>query len=52
MLLNQFEDAVIRVYSKKSDDYEFFDRVHEQFYFWCKSRDLASPLYGMNIIDN
>ena len=48
MLLNQFEDVVIRVYSKKGGDYKLFDNVHELFKMWCEVKGLQRPLHGMN----
>ncbi len=47
MLLTKFEDVVIRVYSKKKDDYAFYDIIHNLFYNWCKENNL-SMLHGMN----
>ncbi len=45
MLLNVFEDIVIRVYSKQ-DDLENFDRIYKGFLQWCKSKSYPSPIYG------
>lgn len=47
MLLERFEDVVIRVYSKKNDDYDFFDSVNGCFCSWCFQEGLPDPLYGM-----
>lgn len=43
MLIKQFEDVEVRVYSKKL---EIKSKVHELFKQWCKKHDLSMPLYG------
>jgi len=52
MLLTQFEDVCIRVYSKKIDDNGFFDLIHKLFCEWCRKVNLPNPLYGNSSNEN
>lgn len=52
MLLTQFEDVCIRVYSKKVNDFGFFDLIHKFFCEWCPTVNLPNPLYGNSSNDN
>ena len=45
MLLNVFEDTVMRVFSK-DDNIEFIKELGQHFLDWSKSKDYQSPLYG------
>jgi hypothetical protein len=45
MLLNVFEDTVMRVFSKM-DDINFIKELSQLFYDWSKSKKYQSPLYG------
>ncbi len=57
MLQDKFEERVIRVFSKKIDDFEFLKKVSEHFQLWCdkkeKERNISKKwkmIYGMNSI--
>ena len=45
MLLNVFEDVVVRVYSK-IDDLAFINRVYTIFADWANQKGYSKPLYG------
>lgn len=42
MLLKQFEDMEIRIYSKQKEDYIFLAKVTKLFVKWCKDEKLPS----------
>jgi hypothetical protein len=45
MLLNVFEDVVVRVYSK-IDDLAFINKVYKKFAEWAETKGYSKPLYG------
>lgn len=43
MLLNEFEDVVIRLYYKEND-LELFDKIYNRFKSWCQTKN-----YDLNV---